>query len=246
MYYCPGMMHAPHHVEEEWADKYKGEFDMGWDKYREIVLDQQIELGLLPPVTELSPPDPDIRPWDPLSADEQRLYARFMEVFAGGLEQTDYHCGRLLDTLEEIGELDNTLIMVISDNGASAEGGPHGVFNEYSYFNGVPEKLEDLLPRMDELGGPTAYNHYPSGWAWAGNTPFRRWKLETNRGGVSDPFIIHWPTGIEASGEVRHQYQHAIDMMPTILEVLDLEAPLQINGIQLWGNGSSLTQRRAA
>ena len=162
--------------------------------------------------------------WDTLPADERRLYARMMEVFAGFLEHTDHHIGRLIDFLESIGELDNTLIMVISDNGASAEGGPTGSVNENKFFNNVPDDLKQNLAAIDDLGGPKYFNHYPWGWTFAGNTPFRRWKRETYRGGVSDPFIVHWPKGIKAKGEIRHQYAHAIDMVPTVLDALGIEA----------------------
>ena len=169
--------------------------------------------------------------WDSLGADEKRLYARMMEVFAGFLEHTDHHIGRLIAFLEQIQALDNTLIMVISDNGASAEGGPHGSINENLFFNNVPETLEDNLKAIDELGGPKYFNHYPWGWAWAGNTPFRRWKRETYRGGASDPFIVHWPSRIKAKGEVRNQYAHLIDMVPTVLDALGLEPPKAVRGV---------------
>ncbi len=231
LYFCPGAMHAPHHVSREWADKYKGQFDDGWDAYREKVFQQQKRLGLLPPNTRLSPRDPDVRPWDELSADERRLYARMMEVFAGFLEHTDHHIGRLVQALETMGELENTLLMAVSDNGASAEGGPHGSVNENLFFNNVPERLEDGLKAIDELGGPKHFNHYPWGWAWAGNTPFRRWKRETYRGGVSNPLIVHWPKGIRAQGEIRGQYVHLIDLVPTALDCLRLEPPQQIRGV---------------
>ena len=154
-----------------------------------------------------------------------------MEIFAGFLSHADHHFGRILDALERIGELDNTLIMVISDNGASAEGGPTGSFNEMLFFNQVPESFEDNLARIDELGGPRSYNHYPFGWTWAGNTPFRRWKRETYRGGATDPFVLSWPAGIAARGELRTQYAHAIDMAPTVLDVLGAEAPETIRGV---------------
>jgi arylsulfatase len=154
-----------------------------------------------------------------------------MEVFAGFLEHTDHHIGRLLDFLKDLDELDNTLIMVLSDNGASSEGGPTGSVNENLFFNNVPESLEENLKRIDELGGPNTFNHYAWGWTWAGNTPFRRWKRETYRGGISDPFIVHFPKGIEAKGEVRTQYTHAIDMVPTVLDVLGIEAPTSIKGV---------------
>ena len=231
MYFCPGAMHAPHHVPKEWADKYKGQFDDGWDAYREKVFARQKELGIVPKEAELSRHDPDVQDWNQLSADEKKVYSRMMEVFAGYLTYTDYHIGRLLDSLKTIGELDNTLIMVISDNGASAEGGPNGSVNESLFFNNVPESLEDNLRVLDELGGPKHYNHYPWGWTWAGNTPFRRWKRETYRGGISDPFIVHWPKGIKARGEIRTQYAHAIDMVPTVLEALQIDPPASIKGV---------------
>ena len=231
MYYAPGAAHAPHHVPKDWADRYKGTFDAGWDAYRETVFARQQEIGLLPADAVLSPRDPDVPEWDSLSDDERRLYVRMMEVFAGFVSHADHHLGRILDTLEQIGELDNTLIMVISDNGASAEGGVSGSFNEMRFFNSVPENFDDNLARIDELGGPTSYNHYPWGWTWAGNTPFRRWKRETYRGGATDPFIVAWPAGIQASDEVRTQYAHAIDMVPTVLDALGIESPETIRGV---------------
>ncbi len=231
MYWATGAMHAPHHVPKEWADKYRGKFDMGWEKAREIIHKRQLEKGVIPAGTKLSRHDPDVPKWDGLSADERRLYARMMEVFAGFLEHTDHQIGRILDFLEGLGELDNTLIMVISDNGSSAEGGPTGSVNESKFFNFVPESLEDNLAAIDDLGGPKFFNHFPWGWTWAGNTPFRRWKRETYRGGVSDPFLVHWPKGIRAKGEVRTQYAHAIDMVPTVLEALGVEPPAEIRGV---------------
>ena len=231
MYYCTGAMHAPHHVPKEWADKYQGAFDDGWEAYREKVFARQKELGVIPADAQLSRHDPDVKPWDDCSPEERKLYARMMEVFAGFLTHTDYHIGRVLDFLKEIGQFDNTLIMVLSDNGASSEGGPEGSVNENLFFNFVPESLEENLAALDELGGPKHFNHYPWGWTWAGNTPFRRWKRETYRGGTSDPFIVHWPNGIEAQGGVRTQYGHAIDMVPTVLELLDIEPPEFIKGV---------------
>jgi arylsulfatase A-like enzyme len=231
MYFCTGAQHAPHHVPKEWADKYRGKFDDGWEAYREKVFKKQKELGIVPKDAELSRHDPDVKPWDQCSAQEKKLYARMMEVFAGFLTHTDYHIGRLLDFLKNIGELDNTLIMVISDNGASSEGGPTGSVNENLFFNNVPESLEENLKAIDRLGGPETFNHYAWGWTWAGNTPFRRWKRETYRGGISDPFIVHWPKGIKAKGEIRTQYCHAIDMVPTVLDALGLEPPLSIKGV---------------
>jgi arylsulfatase A-like enzyme len=231
MYYATGAGHAPHHSPREWADQYKGKFDGGWDAYRETVFARQQEIGLLPADAQLSPRDPDVPEWSSLSADEQRLYARMMEVFAGFVSHADHHFGRILDTLEQIGELDNTLIMVISDNGASAEGGVSGSFNEMRFFNQVPESFEDNLAHIDDLGGPSSYNHYAWGWAWAGDTPFRRWKRETYRGGSTDPFILAWPAGMEARGEIRTQYAHSIDMVPTVLDALGIQPPETIRGV---------------
>ena len=218
-------------MPKEWADKYKGKFDMGWDKYREIVHQRQLEMGIIPPGTELSAHDPDVPVWDTLPADAKRLYARMMEVYAGFMSFTDYHFGRILEFLKEIGELDNTLIMVISDNGASSEGGPVGSLNEMFFFNNVKESLEDNLKMIDKLGGVETLNHYAWGWTNAGNTPFRRWKRETYRGGTTDPCIVSWPKGIQARGEMRPQYGHIIDFVPTVLEALGIEAPESIRGV---------------
>ena len=231
LYYATGAAHAPHHVPKDWIEKYKGKFDMGWDKYRQTVFERQRKMGLLSPSAELPPRDPDVPLWDTLSADQKRLYARFMEVYAAFLSQTDYHFGRILDALEKIGELDNTLIMILSDNGASAEGGLVGSFNEMFFFNFVPENFEDNLAKIDELGSPSAYNHYPWGWTWAGNTPFRRWKRETYRGGSTDPFIVAWPKNVKARNEIRYQYAHATDLVPTLLETLGIEPPQAIRGV---------------
>jgi arylsulfatase len=231
MYFCPGAMHAPHHVPKEWADKYKGQFDEGWDVYRVKTFARQKELGIIPQDAELSRHDPDVAQWNELSADERKLYARMMEVFAGFLEHTDHHYGRLFQFLKSIGEWNNTIVMFISDNGASAEGGPSGSVNENKFFNNVPDNLEQNLAAIDDIGGPKYFNHYSWGWTFAGNTPFRRWKRETYRGGVSDPFIVHWPAGIKAKGAIRTQYAHAIDMTPTVLELLEIEAPVTIKGV---------------
>ncbi len=231
LHFCPGATHAPHHVPKEWADKYAGKFDDGWDAYRTRTFARQKELGIVPADCELSRHDPDVPDWDSLTADQRRLYAREMEVFAGFLSHTDHHIGRLIEFLRSIGQLDNTLIMVVSDNGASAEGGVTGTTNEAEFFNNCPGPVEDDLKVIDELGGPKHYNHYPWGWTFAGNTPFRRWKRETYRGGASDPFIVHWPARIKARGELRTQYAHIIDMVPTVLDLLGIEAPTTIKGV---------------
>ncbi len=231
LHFCTGAMHAPHHVAREWADRYAGQFDDGWDAYRERVLARQKELGIMPADAELSRRDPDVPDWDSLPPQARRLAARMMEVYAGFLTHTDHHLGRLLDFLRETGEFDNTLIMVVSDNGASSEGGPTGTTNELQFFNNAPESLEESLAKIDELGGPTTFNHYPWGWTWAGNTPFRRWKRETYRGGTADPFLVHWPQGIRSRGEIRTQYAHIIDMVPTVLDAFGLQPPTTVRGV---------------
>ncbi|TLS46489.1 arylsulfatase [Streptomyces montanus] len=231
MDFSTGATHAPHHVPREWADRYRGQFDDGWDAYRETTFAKQRRLGVVPPDAVLSRHDPDVPAWDSLSPDARRLAARMMEVYAGFLSHTDHEIGRLLEFLKEIGELDNTLIMVVSDNGASPEGGVTGTTNEAQFYNNAPEPLQDSLEAIDELGSPTMFNHYPWGWTWAGNTPFRRWKRETYRGGASDPFLVHWPLGFKARGEVRTQYAHLVDMVPTVLDVLGIEPPETINGV---------------
>ena len=219
-YLCPGAGHAPHHVFKEWADKYAGRFDMGYEAYREIVLENQKRLGIVPPDTELSPVNPyldvkgpngeawpyqdTVRPWDTLNDEEKRLFSRMAEVFAGFLSYTDAQIGRVLDYLEESGQLDNTIIVVISDNGASGEGGPNGSVNEVKFFNGYVDTVEESMRFYDQLGGPETYNHYPIGWAMAFNTPYKLFKrYASHEGGIADTAIISWPNGIDAHGEVR-------------------------------------------
>ena len=231
LYFATGANHAPHQAPAEWIEKYRGQFDDGWDAYREKVFAQQKKQGIIADDAVLSPHDPDVAQWDELSDDERRLYARMMEVFAAYFEHADHQIGRLLDYLDSTGQLDNTLVMVISDNGASAEGGPHGSLNENKFFNNVADDLAQNLEAIDELGGPKYFNHYSWGWTFAGNTPFRRWKRETYRGGVADGFIVHWPAGIKAKGELRHQYGHVVDMVPTVLEALALEPPSAVRGV---------------
>ena len=248
LYYAPGACHAPHQVPKEWADKFKGRFDMGYEALREQTLARQKEIGLVPQNTELPPinpigtgtrrgpdgqpfPELDItRPWNSLSSDEKRLFARMAEVYAGFLAHADHHIGRLLDYLEESGQRENTLVILVSDNGASGEGGPNGSVNEMKVGNGIPDDIETNLAMLDELGSPKTYNHYPNGWAMAFNTPFKMWKRYEFNGGTSDPCIIAWPAAIKARGEVRYQYHHAIDLVPTVLDILGVEAPETIRG----------------
>jgi arylsulfatase A-like enzyme len=231
MYFCTGAAHAPHHSPKEWADKYKGQFDAGWEVYREETFKRQIAMGIVPPETKLPPHDPDVPNWDKLGPDEKKLYSRMMEVFAGFLSHADDNIGRLIAHLEETGQLDNTLILVVSDNGASAEGGVHGSVNANLFYNNVPDDLKYNLKFLDKLGGVETYNHYPWGWTWAGNTPFRRWKREVHRGGCTDPLIVHWPKGIKSKGDIRHQFVHAIDLMPTVLDVVGVEPPAVLKGV---------------
>ncbi len=231
LWFATGAGHAPHQVEPEWVEPYRGRFDMGWDEYRHRVFERQMELGLMPAGTELSERDPDVPAWESLGEDARALYAHQMEVYAGFLTQTDHHIGRVLDFIESLGELDNTIVVCVSDNGASAEGGEHGVRNEGLFFNLVPGKLEDNLEALDAWGSEDVFGHYSWGWTWAGDTPFRRWKRETYRGGVTDPCIVTWSRGIPDPGRVRAQYLHAIDLMPTLLEILGIEPPATLRGV---------------
>ena len=232
IYFATGATHAPHHVPEEWIAKYKGQFDDGWDKYREETLARQIELGVVPPGTRLASKPEAIKDWDTLSADERRLYARQMEVFAAFAEHTDYEVGRLVKAIEDMGEMDNTLfIYVFGDNGSSAEGGLTGTFNETVVLNALPDPVEDQLEHLDEFGGPMAYNHFHAGWAVAGNTPFQWTKqVASHYGGTRNPMVIHWPQGIQAKGEVRTQWHHVTDIAPTVMEAAGLPFPRSVNG----------------
>lgn len=231
MYYCLGAGHSPHHVEPEWIKRYRGCFDLGWDRWREQVFARQLEMGIVPPGTRLAPRPQQVQAWDDLSADARRLFARQMEVYAAFLEQTDHHVGRVIDFLEGLGELDNTLVLLASDNGASAEGGEHGSFNECQFPNRVEVGVEENLRHLDDWGSIRSYPNYSWGWAWAGNTPLRRWKRYLHQGGMSDPLVVHWPKGITARGEVRGQYVHVVDIAPTILDALGIEPPPVLNGV---------------
>ena len=232
MYFAPGATHAPHHVPKQWIAKYKGKFDQGWDKLREETLARQIKLGVVPPDTKLAPKPEAIKDWAKLSADEKKLFARQMEVFAGFGEYADTEIGRLVDAVKATGQLDNTLVFyIVGDNGASAEGGMNGLFNEMTYFNGVEESVQGILKHYDELGGPTTYSHYAAGWAVAGDTPFTWTKqVASSYGGTRNGMVIHWPKGIAAKGEVRSQWHHVIDIVPTILEAAKVPEPKSVNG----------------
>jgi len=249
LYYAPGAAHAPHHAPKEWIEKYAGRFDAGYEAMRDETLARQKELGIVPADTELPainplgtaetrsgpdgkpfPPLDATRPWDSLSPDEQRLFSRMAEVYAGFLSHADHQLGRLLDYLEETGQRDNTIVIVVSDNGASGEGGPNGSVNENKFFNGIPDDISENLALLDELGGTKTYGHYPNGWAMAFNTPFKMWKRYEFNGGTSDPCLISWPAGMAARGEIRTQYHHAVDLVPTVLDALGVESPGRLKG----------------
>jgi arylsulfatase A-like enzyme len=249
LYYAPGAAHAPHHVAKEWSDRYKGKFDMGYEAIREQTLARQKEMGIIPKDTELPPINPigttetrtgpdgtpfpamDVtRPWASLKDEEKRLFSRMAEVYAGFLTHADHHIGRLLDFLEATGQRENTMVIVVSDNGASGEGGPNGSVNEMKFANGIPDDMASNLALLDDLGSPRTYNHYPNGWAMGFNTPFKMWKRYEFNGGTSDACIMSWPAGMKARGELRTQYHHAVDIVPTVLDVLGVEPPETIKG----------------
>lgn len=231
LYLATGACHSPHQAPPEWIERYRGQFDRGWDAWREATLARQKALDVVPPQTELSSRPDWVPSWDSLSPTERQVYARYMEAFAGFLSHTDHELGRLLDRLDALGELEDTIVMVLSDNGASSEGGPTGSLNDVRVWNALPRTVEEAAERLDEIGGPRIHNNYPWGWTVAGNTPFRRWKRETHEGGVADPLVVHWPRRIRTRGEVRHQYVHAIDLLPTLLDVIGIEPPAEVAGV---------------
>ncbi|MGH8984305.1 MAG: arylsulfatase [Acidimicrobiia bacterium] len=231
LYLCTGACHSPHQAPTEWIERYRGRFDDGWDAWRHTTLARQIASGVIKEGTELSPRPDWVPPWDSLPADQRRVFARFQECFAGFLSHADHHIGRVLDFLAETGDLDNTLVMVLSDNGASSEGGPTGSVNDARPWNLASRDVDEAIACIDELGGPRLHNNYPWGWTVAGNTPFRRWKREVHEGGVADPLIVSWPARITDAGEVRHQYVHAVDLLPTVLDAVGVEAPAEIAGV---------------
>jgi len=233
LYVAPSATHAPHMAPKEWTDKFKGQFDMGWDRYREMTMERQKKLGVVPPETKLTPRPESLAAWDSLNADQKRLYARMMELFAGFGAQIDYEVGRVLDAVAALPDADNTLVIyIIGDNGSSAEGGLDGETNENAAFNGVLETWQSNLKYIDELGGPKHYNHFPAGWAWAMDTPLQWTKqVASHFGGTRNPLIISWPAKITDKGGVRPQFHHVMDIMPTILEAAGIQAPDVLNGI---------------
>ncbi len=243
MWYATAAPHAPHQAPPEWIDAYSGRFDAGWDAWRSEVLERQKALGVIPGDVVLSDRPEWVPAWDTLDADEKRLYSRMMEVFAGFVSHSDAQIGRVLDHLEDSGELDDTIVVLVSDNGASAEGGPHGTYNQLGhYISDDEDDISTELERIDDLGGFRSSGHYPWGWALAGNTPFRRWKRYTFEGGVRDPFIICGP-GVEARGELRNQYAHVVDVLPTVLDLVGLEVPGVVDGRdQMTFDGQSFTE----
>ncbi len=236
LYFAPGATHAPHHVPAEWSDKYRGRFDAGWDVLREEILARQKVLGVVPPDTDLSARPADIEAWDDIADDLKPVLARQMEIYAGFMEHTDHHIGRLIDAVEAMGALDDTLVyLIIGDNGASAEGTPHGTFNEIISLNGAAEfeTTEFMAQRIDDFGTPAAYNHYAVGWAHAMNTPFQWTKqVASHFGGTRNGTIVHWPNGFAARGEIRSQFTHIIDVGSTILDVAGIPEPTFVHGIQ--------------
>ena len=230
LYFCTGACHSPHQPPRHWIEHYRGAFDMGWDEWRARTFARQLELGVVPPGTELSPRPPWVPAWETLDEPQRALAARFMECFAGFLSHADEQLGRVLAFLEDIGERDDTLVVLVSDNGASAEGGPHGSINDVRLTNLDPASAAEMQDRIGDIGGPLTHNNYPWGWTMAGNTPFKRWKREVHQGGVADPCIVSWPARTAASeGEVRRQFAHAIDVLPTVLELAGIDPPAELD-----------------
>jgi len=234
IYYAPGATHAPHHVPKEWIDKFKGQFDQGWDKYREEAYQRQLKLGVIPADTKLTPRPAEIPAWDSLTPDQKRVASRLMETFAAYTAQTDYEVGRVLDALDETGITKDTLVLwEIGDNGASLEGTLYGAFNEFTGLAGVPEDPAYLIKHIDEIGGPTSYNHIPVGWAWACNTPFQWGKqVASHFGGTRNPLVVSWPGHISDPGGKRLQFHHVIDIAPTIIEAAGIPQPTEVNGVR--------------
>ncbi len=250
LYVAFGATHAPHQAPRAYIEKYRGQFDGGWDEVRRQWFARQIELGVVPAGTALAPRNPGVPPWESLTANQKAFAARLQEAFAGFLEHTDAQIGRLVEFLDSMGQMDNTIVMVMSDNGASQEGGVYGVMDEFSFFNLVREDIDEIAAnRLDDIGGPHAHNNYPWGWAQVGNTPLKWYKQNTYGGGVRDPLIVHYPAGIAAPGEKREQFCHVTDIVPTILDVLGIDLPQQVNGhaqIPLSGESLAYTWQAAA
>jgi arylsulfatase len=245
-YFATGAAHAPHHAPPEWLEHYRGRFDAGWEQWRDEAFARQRAVGIVPDGARMSERPPWVPEWDSLSTDEQRVYARFMEAFAAMMSHADAQIGRLIDSLDARGVLDDTLVVLLSDNGASGEGGRSGNFDEQKAVRHIGQSLEEKVARIDEIGGKTMYNHYPYGWAWAGNAPFHLWKRYTWLGGVRVPLIVRWPQRITDPGSVRPQFCHAVDLFPTVLDLVGIEAPVTVDGVtQQPVDGTSLADSLA-
>jgi arylsulfatase A-like enzyme len=255
LYFAPAATHAPHMVPKDWIEKFKGQFDMGWDEYRIQTLEREKKLGVVPANTDLTARPPDLAAWDTLKPEQKRLYAHMAEIFAAYGAHMDYYLGQLLDAVQAMPDADNTMIIaIVGDNGASAEGHFDGTSNEISGFNGVDQNWQQLLPIMDELGGPKHYNHMPSAWAWAMDTPLQWTKqIASHFGGTRNPLIIAWPQRIKAHGVVASQFHYVTDIFPTILEATGLSMPETVNGIHqyrlmasAWRTPSTIRTQRGA
>ena len=233
MYFAPGAMHAPHHVTQEWRDQFKGKFDMGWEKYREQVFENQKKMGIIPADTQLTAKPDWVPAWDSLSDDQKKLYTALFENYAAFFAFTDQEVGRLLDAVKDLPDADNTLVIyIVGDNGASSEGGPDGTLNEIKGLNGINTPIEEILPHLDKLGGPESEPHYPVGWAWAGNTPFQWVKqVASHLGGTRNPMVVSWPAKIKHDDKPRDAFLHLVDIVPTILEAANLPMPDSVNGV---------------
>jgi arylsulfatase len=231
LYFATGACHSPHQPPRSWREHYRGRFDEGWDTWRDKTFARQQSMGLVRATASLSPRPSWVRPWSDLGGEERAVAARFMECYAGFLSHADQQVGRVLDFVNDLGETNNTIVIVVSDNGASAEGGSQGSINDVRLSNLDPASEQEMFARLDEIGGPSTHNNYPWGWTMAGNTPFRRWKREVHEGGVADPCVVFWPRGNLDAGAVRHQFTHAIDVLPTLTDVLGVTVPETIDGV---------------
>ncbi|MGH9016391.1 MAG: sulfatase-like hydrolase/transferase, partial [Acidimicrobiales bacterium] len=232
LYFATGACHSPHQAPLEWIERYRGHFDDGWDAWRQRAYARQLASGIIPAGTGLTARPPWVAAWDGLGDTEKTVARRFMECFAGFLSYTDAQIGRLVSFLDSTGDLENTVIMLVSDNGASSEGGPDGSINDIRLHNLDPASTTEMFEKIDQIGGPLTHNNYPWGWTMAGNTPFKRWKREVHQGGVADPCIVSWPAKLAAGvGGIRHQFAHAVDVLPTVLELIGIDPPTEIDHV---------------
>ncbi len=247
MYLAFGATHAPHQAPDEYLSKYRGVFDEGWDVWRDRWFSRQKELGVIPPDTRLAPRNPGVEAWDDLTDNQRDLACRLQEAFAAFLDHTDAQIGRLLDSLDDLGIAENTMVVLLADNGASQEGGPFGVLHEMKFFNFLIETPDEAIHRIDEIGGPHSHSNYPWGWAQVGNSPFKWYKQNTHEGGVHVPFIVRWPRGIDERGGLRDQFHHVNDVVPTILNAAGVTAPMTYRGVDqlpVTGTAMNSSQKR--